>query len=161
MTIRTRNLTPQSTRRGFTLIELAVVIVILAIVTSIAVPRYASALSNYRVNAAARRIAAEIAVTQTRARALSTTQSISFSTASNSFSITGMTDPDHPASTYTVSLSSTTTGAVLAAALFANAATLSFNGYGVPSSSGTITVTSGAATRTLTVAADSGAVTIQ
>jgi prepilin-type N-terminal cleavage/methylation domain-containing protein len=146
--------------RGFTLVELAVVVVIMAVLAQLAIPRYARAISNYRADAAIRRIAADIALAQARARALSTSQTITFSLAQNNYQITGMTDPDHPASTYTVSLADQTTGAALSVVAFGNALSLTFNGYGIPSSAGTITVTSGTASRSLTVAADSGSVTL-
>jgi MSHA pilin protein MshC len=147
--------------RAFTLIELAVVVAILAVLSAIAVPRYANAISNYRANAAARRIAADIALTQARARALSSSQSITFSIDHNGYQITGMNDPDHPGATYTVSLSDLTAGAKLTAISIANSTTLTFNGYGMPSAAAALTITSGTATRTISVAADTGAVSIQ
>lgn len=147
--------------RGFTLVELAVVVVIMAVLAQLAIPRYARAISNYRADAAIRRIAADIALTQARARALSTSQTITFNTAANTYQITGMPDPDHPAATYTVSLADQTTGATLSAAAFGNTASLTFNGYGMPTSAGAITVTSGTATRSLSLAADSGSITLQ
>jgi prepilin-type N-terminal cleavage/methylation domain-containing protein len=147
--------------QGFTLLELAVVVIILAVLSSIAVPRYGRAIANYRASSAARRVAADIALTQARARALSTSQSIVFSTSQNNYQITGMADPDHPASTYTVGLSDLTAGASLTGASFGQSSTLTFNGYGIPAAGGTITLTSGAATRTITVAADSGAATVR
>ena len=148
-----------SISRAFTLVELAVVVVILAVLAQLAIPRYARAIANYRADAAIRRIAADIALTQSRARALSSSQTITFSTTANTYQITGMPDPDHPAATYTVPLADKTTGASLSAVSFNNSPSLTFDGYGAPSSAGSITVTSGIATRSLAVAADSGVVT--
>jgi prepilin-type N-terminal cleavage/methylation domain-containing protein len=148
-------------RRGFTLVELAVVVSIIAVMAQMAIPRYGRAISNYRAEAAARRIAADIGVAQARARALSSSQSIVFSVNGNSYQITGMSDPDRPGTTYTVGLSDQTTGSVVSAAAFGNSSTLTFNGYGVPTSGGTVTVVSGTATRRVTVSADTGAVQVQ
>jgi prepilin-type N-terminal cleavage/methylation domain-containing protein len=147
--------------RGFTLVELAVVVVVMAVLAQVAVPRYGRAISNWRAEAAARRIASDIGVAQARARALSTSQSIVFSTGSNSYQITGMADPDHPGTTYTVGLADQTTGAVVGSAAFGGSSTLTFNGYGSPTNGGSVVVTSGTATRTVVVAAETGAVSVQ
>jgi len=147
--------------RGFTLVELAIVIAIVGVLSAIAIPRFAMATSRYRVAAIARRISADITMTRNRARALSTSQSITFSTAANNYQITGMSDPDHAASTYTVSLNDASLPGQLVSTVFGTGATLTFNGYGVPSCGGTIQISSGTASATITVDPDTGRCVIQ
>jgi len=45
--------------RGFSMVELVLVVCIMAIVASMAVPRFANSLTRNRVEAAARRVAAD------------------------------------------------------------------------------------------------------
>lgn len=53
---------------AFTLLELVIVILIIGIITAVAQPRFASALSNYRVEAAANRLAADLGYASSMAR---------------------------------------------------------------------------------------------
>jgi prepilin-type N-terminal cleavage/methylation domain-containing protein len=147
-------------RRGFTLIELVLVAAIVSILSAVAIPRYASSLANYRADAAARRILADIQLAQARARALSAQQTITFSTTQHSYQIAGYADPDLPSATYTVSLRAAPYSARLTTASFGGSATLTLNGFGLPATSGTLQVQSGAAVRTLTINAQTGTVTI-
>ncbi len=61
-----------SQRRGFTLIELTVVLTVMAIVSGVGILRYAGALATYRVDLAARRLAADVEQTRREARATGT-----------------------------------------------------------------------------------------
>jgi Tfp pilus assembly protein FimT len=152
---------------GFTIVELCVTVLIIAILGAIGVPRYAASLCRYRVDSAARLIAADVARTQSLARITSATQTITFNFAASSYTI-AMTDPDRPNRNYSVDLTqapydvkfvtgSLTKGTVNAAGL----ATISFTGLGVPSTGGTLVISCGSATRTLTLDPDTGQVTYQ
>ena len=145
--------------RGFTLVEFLMVIVILATVTAIGAPRYANALANYRAEAAARRVVADINLARSRAVMKSTSQTITFSVSSNQSQIVGMADLDKPTSTYTTSFSGEPYRATLKSAAFGNSTSLVFNGYGLPASGGTVVISAGSATKTITVNATTGGAT--
>lgn len=100
-------------------------------------------------------------MTRSRAKTLSTSQSIVFSVPQNNYQITGMTDPDHPSATYTVSLSDSSLPGTLVSATFGAGSTLTFNGYGIPSAAGSVSITSGQSASTITVDPDSGKCTIR
>jgi prepilin-type N-terminal cleavage/methylation domain-containing protein len=58
----------QRPRRGFSLLELTIVLIIISIVATIGSVRYAGALATYRVDAAARRLVADLSAARQRAR---------------------------------------------------------------------------------------------
>jgi prepilin-type N-terminal cleavage/methylation domain-containing protein len=68
---RSRRVALGAARRAFSLIELVVVILIVAIFTAIAAPRFTESAARSRVTAAADRLGAEIMLTRERARAAS------------------------------------------------------------------------------------------
>jgi Tfp pilus assembly protein FimT len=151
---------------GVTLMELVSVVLLMAIVATIAVPRFANALSSTNAKTAAQRIARDIALVRTWARITSQSQSISFDTVHNTYTMPGVPDPNHSTGSNTVALSDGTLQATLASANFgAGSTALTFNGFGVPvglpAAGGTVGVNSGSSSRTITVDAISGFVTIQ
>jgi type II secretion system protein H len=150
-------------RDGFTAVELAIVVIILAIVAAAAVPKYADALNRFRVDAAARRIAADLATAQARARATSSSQTILFTLPpqGSQYQIAGMKDPDRPAATYTVNLADSPYQVTLSSASLGGDSTLIYNGYGIPDSGGTVVVGSGQYTKTVTIDATTGMAAIQ
>jgi prepilin-type N-terminal cleavage/methylation domain-containing protein len=148
----------QRLRRGFSIVELVLVMSILAIVAALAAPRYALALDGYRAEHAARRIAADISATQAAARATATTQAVVFNPATNSYSLPAVVAGSAPAR---VTLGDAPFFAVLESATFNGTATLTFNGYALPKSAGTVVVRSGQTRRTISIAIISGATTVQ
>jgi prepilin-type N-terminal cleavage/methylation domain-containing protein len=148
-------------RRGFSLVELVLVLAIMAIVSALAVPRYYSSVARYRADAAARRIASDLELAQSRAYSRNATQSALFSIGSSSYQIDGMADPYHPSQPYTVRLGESPYFARLKSVNFAGSNTLSFDGYGQPASAGTIVLAVGMEQRTITIELSSGRSRIQ
>src|SRR5215207_6584180 len=93
MSSRTRQLRCEPRRRrrrgsrGFTMIELLLVCVTIAIVAAMAVPRYGRALSNYRVRCAAQRVAIDLAAAASGAVASSSSRTVSFHPPTNSYRV--------------------------------------------------------------------------
>lgn len=150
-------------RRGFTYVELVVVLLVIAIMAAAAAPRYADSLARARVDMAARRVAAELATAQSRARATSSSQTVTFTLPPNGslLQIVGMTDPDRPERAYTVNFQGHPYQAVFDSVELGGDPTLVFNGYGIPDSPGKIVIRAGRHLRTITVEAGSGWVTVQ
>jgi prepilin-type N-terminal cleavage/methylation domain-containing protein len=147
--------------RGFSLVELALVLAIISVLAGIAAPRYARSLARYRADMAARRIAADLALAQSRARSSSTSQSITFDMTANQYAIPGMSNPENRSQSYVVNLRDEPYLAALGTANFGGDGTLVFNGYGDADSAGTITVSSGDTTKQISVSAETGIVTIK
>jgi len=146
----------QRRRHGFSLFELAIVLAVVSIISAIAIPRYSSSLENYHASFAAHKIAADIALAQSTARATSSSQTLTFAAGGLSYSIAGVVGLDAAAGAYSVDLSQPPFLSS-ASADFAATLQVTFNGYGAPNNAGTITVRSGRAVRTVTMDGQSGA----
>jgi prepilin-type N-terminal cleavage/methylation domain-containing protein len=146
---------------AFTLVELVLVLAIAGLAAALAAPRYAAALSRYRVEAAARRVAADLQFAQAKARATGTKRAIRFNRDSNSYTLSGESGLSAPGSGYVVDLSLDPYRSSIATVSFAGAGSLVFNGFGVPGSAGFVTVRCGKETRTVSVDSGSGFTSIQ
>ena len=152
-----------SRRPAFSLIELMIVIAIIAVVSGFAIPRYSNSLQLYRANLAARRIAADLQMAQFRARSLSTTRTVTFTPSSSSYQITGEISLSNSTSTYGVQLSDLPYRATIRSVQFGASAvaSITFNGFGMPNNGGSISLSSGNVTKVVTVAPQTGAISIQ
>jgi prepilin-type N-terminal cleavage/methylation domain-containing protein len=155
-----------ASHHAFSLIEMMIVIAIISVVAAIALPRYSNSLQQYRATLAAKRIAADLHMAQFRARSLSTSRTITFTLAGSSYQIPGETDFKNSLATYTVSLGDAPYFATINSAQFGSvasvgSASVSFNGFGMPSGAGSITLSSGNVTKIITLAAQTGAISIQ
>jgi type II secretion system protein H len=149
---------------AFSLIELMLVIAIIAVVSAIALPRYASSLQAYRVTMAAKRIAGDLQLAQSRARSLSATRTVAFTASSSSYQLIGETDLSKSTATYTVQLGDLPYRAQITSVQFGatlGTSSVTFNGFGMPNNGGSITLTSGNATRTIILAPLTGGISIQ
>jgi prepilin-type N-terminal cleavage/methylation domain-containing protein len=148
---------------GFSLVELVMVVVIIAILAAMAVPRFGDSLAHRRVEAAARRIAADLALAQRRAKATSASHTVVFNTGGHAYVVEGAQDLDHPGDVYEVSLADDPYRAVITAIVLGadTPRKIVFDGYGVPDSGGTIVVEAGGNQKTVTVDPDTGRATVQ
>lgn len=147
-----------------TAIELVLVLGIVVTLAAIAVPRYVNSIARYRVDAAARRIAADLAYAQNAARAGSTSVTLAFNLSTSSYSVSGVPDLSRPTASYAVNLATDPYTSKLNSVSFPNgqnAVQVIFDGYGYPNSAGTIVLTSGVFSKTVLLDPSSGKVTIQ
>jgi prepilin-type N-terminal cleavage/methylation domain-containing protein len=154
--------------RGFSLLELLIVVTIMALVAGVAVPRFAASIQRQRADAAARRVAADLNMAQSRANTTSTTVTVTFTFASSQYQVSGVADLAQPLNTYTVKLPNDPYGATLVSTTFGGGAPvssgtsqISYGGYGVPAAGGSVVVAVGSAARVIVVDANSGLATVQ
>jgi type IV fimbrial biogenesis protein FimU len=136
-------------RRAFSMIELVIVILIMSIFGAVAAPKFFNTLLFHRVESAARRVKADIDYARQRARLTSTAQTVTFT--GSSYTLSGIKSLDLNSSTYTVNLTRTPYVLDSATANFGGTQVLSFDGYGSPSSSGTVILTAHAHQCTVSV----------
>ena len=146
--------------RGFSLLELVMVVCVLGILAATAIPKIASSLQRNRAEAAARRIASDMNLAQARARQASASQRVVFDVAGGSYTLVGMMSPDHPTAAYVVSLKDSPYEVLIVSANLGGDAQIIFNGYGVPDSDGTVLIQAGSFWRSVSVAAETGRVTV-
>ena len=127
----------------------------MAVVSAIAVPRYARSLERYRVDAAAARIIADLAYAQSRARTTSSTKRVSFDISKDSYTLEQIADIKHETVPYVVDLSSQPYGVSIDSVDFVDPISglgpenVDFDGYGVPDSGGEVVISAGAQSRTI------------
>lgn len=152
-------------RSGFTLIELVIVMAILTVVGSIALPRYTNSVSKHRVDAAARRIAADLSFTQRRARISSSTLKISFDPAHAKYTMSNEAGTRvgydlrvvaEAGASGVVDLSAEPYVAIILSANFGDDAIIVFDGFGLPDSGGSVVVQVANHKKTITVDAEAG-----
>jgi prepilin-type N-terminal cleavage/methylation domain-containing protein len=155
---RHANLRRRCARPAFTLIEVTLVIVAIAIVSAIAVPRYAGAVNRYRVEMAAKRVAADLALTRNTARTSGLGQTIEFGTPANGYSMPGLAAADGRTGDYVVKLGDEPYRVSLGTVTIgsAGATLLQFTRYGDPTAAASVVVTSSGYSRTIYVDGTTG-----
>ena len=151
----------RKTPGGFSLVELVLVLTIVVVVAAIAIPRYSNWQFRYRADAAAKRIEADLNLARKRAQASSSSQFIVFDTDAETYNMPGSPDIDGRGPDYEVDLSRSPYNAALVEVDFGGSANLMFDGYGSPSSAGTIVVRSGDITKTITLYAGTAEIVIE
>src|SRR3954464_8982059 len=88
---------------AFSIVELALVMALIAVMAGIALPRYGRAIASYRAATAAQRIVSDIVLAQSTARVTSSAVTIVY-TPGAGYTIDGIRDLETGSSKYTVSL---------------------------------------------------------
>lgn len=145
---------------AFTLLELLVVLIVMGVVASIAVPRYADSIARWRVEAAAGRIVADLSLARRHARSAGAEQTVLFSVSTDTYTLDGVRDPDGSDSNYTVSLAQEPYLATIVSADFGGDAGVVFDVYGMADSNGTAVVWVGKYSKTITVEGTTGRATV-
>lgn len=155
---------PPASRRpaGFSLTEAVIVLAIMAVLSAIAVPRFANAIQASAVDLAARRLAADLRLAQAQAIKTVKQQSVTFSVLTNSYTLVDMPHPDHPSKTYTVKLGDPPyEGAKIESVNFGGPTTLAFDRFGGPSVTGTVVISLRDRQKTVRIGAGAGRITIE
>lgn len=147
--------------RGFSLIELVLVMTIISTLAAIAVPRYANALARYRADAAARRVVADLAYARTLAKSSSASITVEVLKVSDALNILGADNIDQPGRGYQTVLSGRPYFADVFSADFGADHVVVFNGYGDVDTGGTVVVRVGPESRTVVLDADTGKAVVQ
>lgn len=148
-------------RSAFTLAEMTIVVLIIAIVSAASVPQLMDSVEFFHAEAAAKRIKQDLEMARRRARSNGASQAVQFDSATSTYVVPNVPDLDHPGSDYSVDLTRPPYIALLYSVDFNNTETVTFDGYGVPDNAGTIEVEAGNYSQTLTIEATTGKVTIQ
>ena len=146
---------------GFSLIELVLVVAITAVFAAIAAPRYGRASGRYRLDLAARRVAADLRLAQSCAKAASSSRSVMFTGEPEQYQLSNVPALDGVVGDYTVSLSDEPYRADIATVDFNDAHQVVFSGWGLPNSGGDVTLAVGTQQKTIHVDGQTGEISIQ
>ncbi|MCI0334342.1 MAG: GspH/FimT family pseudopilin [Planctomycetes bacterium] len=146
-------------RRGVTIVELVIVVMVMSIMAAVAAPAFFETLLYHRVESAARRVKADLDLARSTARLKSAAQSLTFSGPRYTLSaaVDGLDDANV---IYEVDLADAPYEIGSVTADFSGTQTISFDGYGTPSSGGTVVLTCQGHRCTATLNGITGDVTI-
>lgn len=119
---------------GFSLVELMLVIVMLAVLSGLAVGRYGSSIVHHELAAAARRVQADLELCRQQAMAAGASRTATFVPGTGRYSFSELADINRPGQSYTVNLAIAPYEVTISSADFdgAGATTITFDAFGKP-----------------------------
>jgi prepilin-type N-terminal cleavage/methylation domain-containing protein len=147
--------------RGFSLLELVLVLGIITILAAIAQPRYGAATSRYRADLAARRIVQDLALAQATAKAKGAAQTVRIRQGADQVVLFDTAALDRHLPTYCTYLSDSPYKADITSSVFNGDNYIIFDGWGLPDSGGIAVLSVGSETRTITIDPDTGKASIE
>ncbi len=150
-TLHSKSDAKKACRIAFSLIELLVVLLIVAILSAIATPKIDHALKSARSRSVAHWIKSDLNFAQRHARRTCTNQTVSFDVANHAYTMTGISDIDQRGQSYVTRLNDSRFQARLVSADFGGSSSITFNIHGQPSNAGTVVVSSGNLTKTIVI----------
>ncbi len=142
-------------RTGFTIVEMAIVILVMGILAAAAAPTYLSALDHYRVEMAASRIVADLRFARSEAiRSSRDDRYITFESGPDRYTLVNVSDINDGNKGYYVYLGGEPFYTDILSATFGANENVTFDRFGRPDDPGTVVVRSGSEERTVTMAAD-------
>jgi prepilin-type N-terminal cleavage/methylation domain-containing protein len=136
---------------GFTIMELMVVLLVMGIVAAAATPSFFSSLQYHEIETAARRVVLDLEQARHSARVRSQTQSVTFTNATTYTLSSGVTSLKSSSGTYSVDLSQPPYDLDGVTLNLGGPSSVSFDGFGNASVSGTIVLQLGDQTRTVRI----------
>ena len=140
---------------AFTLVELTLVVLIMGITSAIAAPRYADFIAQNRLDAATRRVVADLNYASRESKHRSASQQVTFDVTGDAYALDGLASITRKSQPNIVELDEEPYGATIVSANFGEDSILIYDGYGEPDSGGTIVLAVGAHQRTLTLSTTS------
>lgn len=156
----TRSAAARRRAAAFSLFELLFVISIIAIVAAMGMPRYGRSVARYRAECAARRVAADLALARSTAKAVSADRTVTFNTVAGSYTLGSVRHLDHGDRPYTVTLTDAPYHARLHYADFGGAPQAQFDMYGSPKWGGKVIVRVGEFEQTVSMSRDDGSISV-
>ena len=150
--------------RGFTFVELVMVVATVALVAAIAVPRMTNASQRYKADLAARRIAGDIELARQEAAASSSPRTVIFDAAALTYTIQGSAGLNGEVTGYKASLKQAPYEATTIRVKFAAVpppTVLTYDGFGKPNAGASIIITAGGQSKTISVDPNTGRATIR
>jgi Tfp pilus assembly protein FimT len=139
-------------RRGFTLVDVSVTVLLIGIMSAVAAPQFGSMMLEYRVEAAARKIAGDLNYAARSARNRAEPITATFQQGTQNYSIDVLQDPNHPTVAWTIALSdSGFENCIVSGLSLGGDSEITFDIYGRPDASGTVTVSSGSTTQLVSI----------
>lgn len=127
-------------RQAFTLIELITVSLIIGIFAAAAIPRYAQSLNSYRVECAAKRIAADLNYARNEALRQGVFTNVIFNAEASQYELVNVPEPLGYSDTYLVSLADTDYSVRITLVDFDGASNIRFDYFGMPETGGLVRI---------------------
>ncbi len=138
--------------RGFSLVELVLVLAVIAALAGLAMPRWSASAARYRADQAALRVVADLRLVRDAARTGGAAQRLAF-TADSAVYTSTIAAPDGLGGTLRVDLGRDPYRATVRRADFGGATTAQFGAFGTPAAPGWVLLQGGAEARVITLTA--------